>query len=204
MSIFSLSSRVSYNSTLMLKRGFDIIVSLLFVCIPFPFIFIIVGLAIKFTSKGPIIFCQQRSGKDGKLFTCYKFRSMVNNKTADTEQSTEGDRRVTRLGKFLRKSSIDELLQFVNVLLGDMSIVGPRPHMVYHTEVFSKVVPNYMERLSVRPGITGLAQIEGLRGATPTDEDMAHRVRLDLWYIRHMCLRLDLYIFWRTILHFWE
>ncbi len=189
---------------MMLKRGFDIIVSFLFVCIPFPFIFIIVGIAIKLTSKGPIIFCQQRSGKDGKPFTCYKFRSMVKNKTADTQQATEDDDRVTRLGKFLRKSSIDELPQFVNVLLGDMSIVGPRPHMVYHTEKFSKVIPTYMDRLAVLPGITGISQIEGLRGATPTDEDMAQRVRLDLWYIKHMCLRLDLYIFWRTVLHFWE
>ncbi len=204
MSIFSIAARVPHNTTQILKRGFDITVSLLFICIPFPFIFIIVGTAIKLTSKGPIIFCQQRSGKDGKPFTCYKFRSMVKNKTADTQQATEGDDRVTRLGKFLRKSSIDELPQFINVLIGDMSIVGPRPHMVYHTETFSKIIPNYMDRLAVLPGITGLSQIEGLRGATPTDEDMANRVRLDLWYIKHMCLRLDLYIFWRTVLHFWE
>ncbi len=186
------------------KRCFDIVVSLLFTCTLFPFIYVIVGMAIKCTSRGPILFRQRRSGKDGVEFTCLKFRTMEVNKEADTLQATAGDARITPIGNFLRKYSIDELPQFLNVLGGTMSVVGPRPHMVYHTEIYSATIPDYMRRLSVRPGVTGLSQIRGLRGATPTNKDMANRVRLDIWYIDHMSFGLDIYVFFRTICHFWE
>ncbi len=186
------------------KRCFDVLVSLVFTCTLFPFIFIIVGIAIKLTSRGPILFCQKRSGKDGKEFTCLKFRTMVVNKEADIQQATNDDQRYTSIGKFLRKFSIDELPQFLNVLVGSMSVIGPRPHMVYHTEMYSATIPDYMRRLSVKPGVTGLSQIRGLRGSTPTTRDMANRVRIDLWYIDHISFGLDMYVFFKTICHFWE
>lgn len=186
----------------MLKRLFDIMVSLVFVCTLFPFLYIIIGMAIKVTSQGPVLFRQRRHGRDGRIFTLLKFRTMKPNDEADTLQAAGNDRRLTSIGYFLRKTSLDELPQFINVLKGDMSIVGPRPHMLYHTEVYSALIPGYMGRLSVRPGITGVAQILGYRGETPAIEDMARRIRLDLWYIDHRSFRLDLYIFIRTLLDF--
>lgn len=186
----------------MLKRLFDIMVSLVFVCTLFPFLYIIIGMAIKVTSQGPVLFRQRRHGRDGRIFTLLKFRTMKPNDEADTLQAAGNDRRLTSIGYFLRKNSLDELPQFINVLKGDMSIVGPRPHMLYHTEVYSALIPGYMGRLSVRPGITGVAQILGYRGETPAIEDMARRIRLDLWYIDHRSFRLDLYIFIRTLLDF--
>jgi len=127
---------------------------------------------------------------------------MIVNSEADTLQAVDGDSRITRVGAFLRGTSLDELPQFINVLKGDMSIIGPRPHMLYHTETYSSRVPDYMRRLSVKPGITGVAQILGYRGGTPADADMARRVRLDLWYIDHRSFRLDMHIFVRTFLDF--
>ncbi len=127
---------------------------------------------------------------------------MVVNDEADTLQAVDGDIRITHVGAFLRNSSLDELPQFINVLKGDMSIIGPRPHMLYHTEIYSSRIPDYRRRLSVRPGITGLAQILGYRGETPANVDMARRVKLDLWYIDHRSFRLDMYIFVRTLLDF--
>ncbi len=186
------------------KRCFDIVVSVLFVCTFFPIICIIVGVAIKLDSPGPIFFRQRRTGKDGKPFTCLKFRTMVVNSNADVEQSTAEDRRITKVGHFLRWASIDELPQFLHVLVGTMSVIGPRPHMVYHTDYYTQRIPGYERRLVVKPGVTGLAQITGFRGATPEDIDMAHRVRMDVWYIRHWSFGLDLYIFFKTIGKFWE
>lgn len=159
-------------------------------------------MAVKLTSQGPVLFKQQRHGKNGRVFTCLKFRTMKINGEADTLQATRNDKRLTSIGNFLRETSLDELPQFINVLRGDMSIVGPRPHMLYHTEMYSSVIPNYMQRLSVKPGITGLAQILGYRGETPNVADMAHRIKLDLWYIEHRSFRLDLYIFFRTLQKF--
>lgn len=159
-------------------------------------------MAIKFTSRGPILFKQQRHGINGRVFTCLKFRTMKINSEADTLQATRNDKRLTSIGNFLRETSLDELPQFINVLKGDMSIVGPRPHMLYHTEIYSSAIPDYRQRLSVKPGITGLAQVLGYRGETPNVEDMAHRIRLDLWYIGHRSFRLDLYIFLRTLQKF--
>lgn len=186
----------------MLKRLFDIVVSLVFLCTLFPFLYIIIGVAVKTTSQGPILFRQQRHGKDGCVFTCLKFRTMKINGEADTLQATRNDKRLTSIGSFLRRTSLDELPQFINVLKGDMSVVGPRPHMLHHTEMYSALIPGYMQRLAVKPGITGLSQILGYRGETPTVADMAQRIRLDLWYIDHRSFFFDLYIFTQTVLCF--
>ncbi len=184
------------------KRFFDITVSFIVVCTLFPLFYLIIGTAIKLTSKGPVLFRQQRSGSGDMPFTCLKFRTMIVNDEADVLQAVGNDRRITTIGKFLRETSLDEFPQFINVLRGDMSIVGPRPHMVYHTKIYSAVIPDYMRRLTVKPGITGLAQILGYRGETPERIDMERRVRLDLWYIDHRTFRLDLHIFIHTMLDF--
>lgn len=162
------------------KRLFDIVFSLLFLCTIFPIIFIIIGLAIKITSPEPIFFKQKRSGEENKEFWCYKFRSMRVNKDSDKVQATLNDPRKTRLGNFMRKTSIDELPQFINVLLGDMSVVGPRPHMLKHTEEYSKLIDKYMVRHLVKPGITGWAQVTGFRGETKELWQMEGRVERDI------------------------
>lgn len=186
----------------MQKRAFDIMVSLVFICTLFPLFYVIIGAAIKLTSAGPVLFRQRRSGLENKPFTCLKFRTMVVNDEANTLQATGDDKRITTVGRFLRKTSLDELPQFINVLYGDMSIVGPRPHMLYHTEMYSALIPGYMHRLAVRPGITGVAQVLGYRGETPELADMARRVRLDLWYVNHRSFKLDLYLFIYTLFNF--
>lgn len=180
------------------KRLFDIVFSLLFLCTIFPIIFIIIGLAIKITSPGPIFFKQKRSGEKNKEFWCYKFRSMRVNKDSDKVQATLNDPRKTRLGNFMRKTSIDELPQFINVLLGDMSVVGPRPHMLKHTEEYSKLIDKYMVRHLVKPGITG-AQVTGFRGETKELWQMEGRVERDIWYLEHETFMLDLYIIYKTV-----
>ena len=181
------------------KRLFDIVFSLLFLCTIFPIIFIIIGLAIKITSPGPIFFKQKRSGEKNKEFWCYKFRSMRVNKDSDKVQATLNDPRKTRLGNFMRKTSIDELPQFINVLLGDMSVVGPRPHMLKHTEEYSKLIDKYMVRHLVKPGITGWAQVTGFRGETKELWQMEGRVERDIWYLEHWTFMLDLYIIYKTV-----
>lgn len=181
------------------KCLFDIVFSLLFLCTIFPIIFIIIGLAIKITSPGPIFFKQKRSGEGNKEFWCYKFRSMRVNKDSDKVQATLNDPRKTRLGNFMRKTSIDELPQFINVLLGDMSVVGPRPHMLKHTEEYSKLIDKYMVRHLVKPGITGWAQVTGFRGETKELWQMEGRVERDIWYLEHWTFMLDLYIIYKTV-----
>lgn len=181
------------------KRLFDIVFSLLFLCTIFPIIFIIIGLAIKITSPGPIFFKQKRSGEGNKEFWCYKFRSMRVNKDSDKVQATLNDPRKTRLGNFMRKTSIDELPQFINVLLGDMSVVGPRPHMLKHTEEYSKLIDKYMVRHLVKPGITGWAQVTGFRGETKELWQMEGRVERDIWHLEHWTFMLDLYIIYKTV-----
>ena len=185
-----------------LKRSFDILVSLTFVCTLFPLLYLIIGVLIKSTSRGPVLFKQRRNGLHNEIFTCLKFRTMIVNDKADTLQAVNNDKRITRIGGFLRRTSLDELPQFINVLTGDMSIIGPRPHMLYHTERYSSSIPGYMRRLSVKPGITGVAQMLGYRGETPELADMARRVRLDLWYVDHRSTGLDLYVFVRTFVGF--
>jgi len=185
-----------------LKRGFDLLVSAIFLCTLFPFIYLVVGAGIKCTSAGPVLFRQKRHGRNGRIFTCLKFRSMLVNPTADVAPSHADDPRITPLGRVLRYTFVDELPQFINVLRGDMSIVGPRPHMLDDTRRFSRNAEGYMRRLSVRPGITGLAQMLGYRGEVRTHEDLAGRIKYDLWYIDHWSFALDLCIFFRTLRSF--
>lgn len=181
------------------KRTFDIVCSTLFLCTIFPFIYIIVGVAIKMSSPGPIFFKQKRSGEDGKEFWCYKFRSMRVNAQCDTLQATEHDPRKTRIGEIIRKTSIDELPQFINVFKGNMSIVGPRPHMLKHTQEYSLLINKFMVRHFVKPGITGWAQVTGYRGETKELWQMEGRVMRDIWYIEHWTFLLDLYIMYKTV-----
>ena len=179
------------------KRCFDIVLSLVFLiptAIIFPFIFII----IKIQSPGPILFKQKRTGLDGKTFNCLKFRSMHVNKDADKLQATENDPRKFPFGNFMRKANIDELPQFLNVLKGDMSIVGPRPHMLAHTEQYAALIDKYMVRHMVKPGVTGWAQVTGYRGETKELWQMEGRVKRDIWYMEHWSIWLDIRIIWLT------
>ncbi len=187
---------------LALKRCFDLTVSALFLCTLFPFVFLIVGTAVKCSSPGPVLFRQKRHGKNGREFTCLKFRTMRVNDAADTQPARRNDSRITPLGRFLRCTSIDELPQFINVLRGDMSVIGPRPHMLDDTRRFSLNSEHYMRRLAVRPGITGLAQVLGYKGEVRTDKDLAGRIKYDLWYIDHWSFSLDVCVFLRTLHNF--
>ena len=181
----------------LLKRLLDIVFSflcLMFTALLLPFIVLV----IKRQSPGPVFFRQLRTGIDGKDFYCYKFRSMHVNDDADRLQATEDDPRKFPFGDFMRKTNIDELPQFWNVLIGDMSIVGPRPHMLAHTEQYDKLIDKYMVRHFVKPGITGWAQVTGFRGETRELWQMEGRVERDIWYIQHWSLWLDLRIIWLT------
>lgn len=188
------------GSARLIKRTEDLIIGGAISLIILP-VCILIALAIKISSPGPIIFKQYRMGINGRKFKVYKFRSMaVHQETADTvTQATQGDPRVTRIGAFLRKTSLDELPQFYNVLQGRMSIVGPRPHALAHNEYYKELVESYMKRHKVKPGITGWAQVNGFRGETDTLEKMQKRVECDLWYINSWSLALDLKIIYRTI-----
>lgn len=187
----------------LIKRIFDWLFSTIFLLTLFPVIYVIVALIIKKQSPGPVLFKQERSGLNGKTFTCYKFRSMHVNKEADTLQATENDPRKFQFGDFMRRTNIDELPQFINVWLGDMSIVGPRPHMLKHTEMYSQLIKEYMVRHWVKPGITGWAQVLGLRGETKELKQMEDRVQADIWYVENWNFWLDIKIIlktaWKTI-----
>ena len=185
-------------SNRMLKRGMDVVISLFIIVFIFSWLFPIIALAIKLSSKGPIFFAQERSGKYDKPFKCLKFRSMTVNGDSDTIQATKNDARITKIGAFLRKTSLDELPQVFNVLFNDMSIVGPRPHMLKHTEEYRVLVDKYMVRHFAKPGITGWAQILGYRGETKTVKDMENRAHADIWYIENWNLMLDIKIMFRT------
>lgn len=182
-----------------IKRTFDIVVSFVFLVFFFSWIFVIVAVIMKITMPGPIFFKQKRSGLDGRDFWCYKFRSMKVNKDADTLQATKDDPRKTKFGNIMRHTNIDELPQFWNVLIGNMSLVGPRPHMLKHTEMYSKLIDKYMVRHFAKPGITGWAQVTGSRGETHELWQMEERVKKDIWYIEHWSFWLDLKIMWLTI-----
>lgn len=183
----------------MAKRLFDLVFSLLVILIIFPIIFPIVFIFIKIESKGPIFFVQKRNGLNNKIFNCIKFRTMVQNKQADTQAAIDNDERITRVGKFLRNSSIDELPQFLNVLIGDMSVVGPRPHMISDNEKFEQIATNYQNRHLVKPGITGLAQINGYKGHINTIQDVKARTIIDLKYVNNQSFWLDMNIIGSTI-----
>jgi putative colanic acid biosynthesis UDP-glucose lipid carrier transferase len=186
-----------YNRAL--KRIFDILFSLLILLTVFPIVFVVFSLCIKLTSPGPVFFKQKRTGLQGKPFTCYKFRSMRLNDEADSRVTTEGDNRITPIGAFMRRTSIDELPQFFNVLIGNMSVVGPRPHMVKQTNLYNKLIDRFMIRHIIKPGITGWAQISGYRGETATIEQMEGRLRRDVWYIENWSFVLDIKIIVVTI-----
>ena len=181
----------------MLKRTFDIVLSLFFL-IPTALMFPFIWLIIKIQSPGPILFKQARTGIDGKTFMMLKFRSMHVNKDADRLQATKDDPRKYPFGNFMRKSNIDELPQFLNVLKGDMSFVGPRPHMLAHTEQYSALITKYMVRHFVKPGLTGWAQVTGFRGETKDLWQMEGRVKRDIWYMEHWSIWLDIRIIWMT------
>ncbi|MDR1437273.1 MAG: exopolysaccharide biosynthesis polyprenyl glycosylphosphotransferase, partial [Candidatus Symbiothrix sp.] len=187
-----------------IKRIFDVLFSLSFLVTLFPFIYILLSILIKLSSRGPVIFKQTRTGIYGKNFNCYKFRSMVMNDQADKKQAEKDDSRITRLGQFLRRFNLDELPQFYNVLKGDMSVVGPRPHMLKHTRLYSAIIDKYMVRHLVKPGITGWAQVNGYRGETKTVEQMEGRVRNDVWYLENWTFLLDLKIIIVTVFNMFK
>jgi putative colanic acid biosynthesis UDP-glucose lipid carrier transferase len=180
------------------KRTFDIVVSTFVIIFILSWLVPLIGLLIKLESKGPIFFSQLRSGLNNKPFLCYKFRSMGEFKDQEAVQATKGDKRVTRIGKILRKTSLDEFPQFVNVFKGEMSIVGPRPHMLKHTEDFATKADDYMIRQFLKPGITGWAQINGYRGEITELFHIKKRVEYDLWYLENWSLWLDIRIMFLT------
>lgn len=184
-----------------LKRVFDVIFSLLIIVCLLSWLTPIIALLILIESKGPIFFKQKRNGLNYEEFYCYKFRSMHLNPIADLEQVQKNDPRITKVGKFIRKTSIDELPQFFNVLLGDMSVVGPRPHMVSHTEMYAKSVDKFMVRHFIKPGITGLAQTNGFRGEVENERDIISRVKYDIFYLENWSLLLDIKIIFATVVN---
>ena len=184
-----------------LKRGFDIVFSLLVITLVFTWLFPILAILVKLPSSGPVFLKQVRLGRDNQEFVCWKFRSMRMNKEADTKQATKNDPRVTRIGRFLRKSNLDEMPQFLNVLFGQMSVVGPRPHPLRLNDQYRDIIDKYMVRHFVRPGITGWAQVNGFRGETNTPDLMEKRVELDIWYLENWSFTLDLKIVALTVLN---
>lgn len=189
----------AYSRTHLRKRFFDIVFSLLVICCLLIWLVPLLALFIRLESKGPVFFRQLRTGKDGKPFYCLKFRSMRPNTQADAMQARRNDARITVVGAYLRKTSLDELPQFFNVLRGEMSIVGPRPHMLAHTEEYALLIDNFMDRHLIMPGITGLAQVSGYRGETRTVEAMAKRVEADINYLHSWTFWLDIKIIWLTV-----
>lgn len=181
------------------KRLYDIIFSSLVIVLILSWLIPLVSILILIESGRPVFFLQKRTGKDNKPFNCFKFRSMKINKDADSIQATKEDERITRLGRLLRKTNIDEFPQFINVFMGDMSIVGPRPHMLKHTDVYSEKINQYMVRQFMKPGITGWAQVNGFRGETRSVAEMEGRVEHDLWYMENWSLWLDTRIIFLTV-----
>lgn len=198
--VFSIhNDPLSLPGNRVIKRVFDLLVSSLFLLTIFPIVCLILGIIIKRTSPGPILFKQKRNGLENKEFWCYKFRSMKMNAESDSLQASKDDPRKTAIGEFMRKTSLDELPQFINVWKGDMSIVGPRPHMVSHTEQYSNIIAPYMVRHFAKPGITGWAQVTGFRGETKELWQMEGRIKQDIWYIENWSFSLDIMIILKTI-----
>ncbi len=182
------------------KRIIDLLFSLIIVVLILSWLMPLLAILIKLDSRGPIFFKQKRSGYKGRTFNCFKLRTMQVNKEANDLQASIDDPRITRMGKFLRISNLDELPQFINVLIGDMSIVGPRPHMLKDSEKFSEIFPGYYNRYLVKPGITGLAQINGFRGPTVNTRSIYKRLQWDLYYVEHATLGMDIRIIILTAL----
>jgi putative colanic acid biosynthesis UDP-glucose lipid carrier transferase len=176
------------------KRGIDILVSSIIILFVLSWLIPIIGILVKLDSRGPVFFTQSRDGKDKDPFFCIKFRSMRPNWTAHLIQAKADDERVTRFGWFLRKSHIDELPQFINVFLGEMSLIGPRPHMHRDTNYYGRLIEKYDDRLEVKPGFTGLAQINDLCGNTGHLQEMRDRVRIDRFYVKHQSIGMELMI----------
>lgn len=190
---------LEYPLNRILKYSFDVIFTTVLFLTIFWWLFPVLILLVKLSSPGPVFFKQQRSGKNNRTFWCYKFRTMKVNSLSDELQATRNDDRITAVGRILRKTSLDELPQFINVLKGDMSIVGPRPHMLKHTEEYSRLINNYLVRHFAKAGITGWAQVNGFRGETKNVEEMEKRVEFDIWYIENWSFLLDLKIIWKTV-----
>ncbi|MDA9850108.1 exopolysaccharide biosynthesis polyprenyl glycosylphosphotransferase [Flavobacteriaceae bacterium] len=186
---------------LFFKRLTDIIISLAVVVFVLSWLTPIIALFIKKESDGPVFFKQIRNGINYEEFSCLKFRSMIVNDNAHKLQATKGDTRVTKIGAFLRKTSLDEMPQFINVLLGDMSVVGPRPHMIKENDKYYKTVDKYMLRHVIKPGITGLAQVSGYRGEVEKESDIVNRIKFDIYYLENWSILLDVKIILRTILN---
>jgi putative colanic acid biosynthesis UDP-glucose lipid carrier transferase len=181
------------------KRCFDIVTSMMIIVLILSWLLPILMLLIKLDSRGPVLFKQKRVGFLGKVFWCYKLRTMYINREADIRQASENDPRITRIGKFLRVTGLDEFPQFINVLVGQMSIVGPRPHMYADCNKFANAISGYKFRNLAKPGITGLAQIKGFRGPTKDFESIFHRYQFDAFYVRNANFWLDLRIVRKTI-----
>ncbi|UYW00913.1 exopolysaccharide biosynthesis polyprenyl glycosylphosphotransferase [Flavobacterium agricola] len=184
-----------------IKRVFDVVFSTLVIIFLLSWLIPILALLIKLESRGPVFFTQKRNGLNYKEFCCIKFRSMYVNKVSDTNQVSRGDRRITRIGAVLRKTSLDELPQFFNVFIGDMSVVGPRPHMVNQTKEFALSIDKFMIRHFIKPGITGFAQISGCRGEVETKRDILKRVRYDIYYSENWSILFDVKIIIKTVLN---
>jgi exopolysaccharide biosynthesis polyprenyl glycosylphosphotransferase len=182
-----------------IKRIFDVVFSSIVILLVLWWLLPILGIIIKLESKGPIFFKQKRSGMNNHDFYCYKLRSMAVNRDQDEVQATKGDRRITRFGAFLRKTSLDELPQFFNVWWGDMSVVGPRPHMIAHTEQYRQLIDQYMVRHWIKPGVTGLSQVKGYRGETTDPRMMKNRIKVDVFYLEHWTFLLDLKVVLLTV-----
>lgn len=182
-----------------LKRGFDIFFATIVIFCILSWLIAIIAILIKLDSKGSVFFLQKRNKKHGEVFTCIKFRSMIINDEADLKPAEENDERITGIGKFLRKNYVDELPQFFNVLWGDMSLIGPRPHMISDNMLYEELVQHYSLRHKVKPGITGLAQVMGYVGSTDDIQKMQERITMDIFYVRHWSFKLDMVILYRTI-----
>ena len=202
--VLSLQKTVLHEpTTKIFKRAFDILFAMLVIILLLSWLVPLLAILIKIESKGPVFFKQGRPGIDEEEFQCYKFRSMRVNGTTEKEAS-KNDPRVTKIGKFIRKTSLDEMPQFLNVLFGDMSVVGPRPHLWSQNKLYGSKIKKYMVRHYVKPGITGLAQIKGFRGEIETDEDMISRIKYDVFYIENWSLILDLKIIVQTVVNIFK
>lgn len=180
------------------KRAMDIVISATFVLLVMSWLTPIIALLIKLTSKGPVFFVQKRTGYMGIEFNCFKFRTMYVNDEADIKQVSINDKRITAIGKFLRITHLDETPQFFNVILGDMSVVGPRPHMLFHTNHYSECIPYYNLRLEVMPGMTGMAQIKDYIGEISVERELRKRIQWDIYYMKNRSIRLDINILLST------
>jgi putative colanic acid biosysnthesis UDP-glucose lipid carrier transferase len=181
-----------------IKRVMDITVAMTFIILVMSWLYPIVALLIKISSRGPVFFIQKRTGYKGVEFDCFKFRTMYVNDEADTKQATTNDKRITLVGKFLRMTHVDETAQFFNVLLGDMSIVGPRPHMLYHTRYYSQFIPYYNLRHEAVPGMTGMAQVKGYIGEITAERELRKRVQWDIYYLKNRSIWMDISLVFNT------